>query len=55
MTTPHSDETNRTQARQTIEDLPAEDALGHRDPQGGGSGEPADYEHEHGDVGTDQR
>jgi hypothetical protein len=34
----------REQARERIKDMPAESALGHRDPQGGGEGEPADYE-----------
>jgi hypothetical protein len=36
----------REQARERIEEMPAESALGHRDPQGGGEGEPADYEGE---------
>lgn len=34
----------REQARERVRDMPAESALGHRDPQGGGEGEPADYE-----------
>jgi hypothetical protein len=34
----------REQARERVKDMPAESALGHRDPQGGGEGEPADYE-----------
>jgi hypothetical protein len=34
----------REQARERVREMPAESALGHRDPQGGGEGEPADYE-----------
>ena len=33
----------REQAREHVEQLPAETALGHRGPQGGGEGQPADY------------
>lgn len=36
----------RKQAREHVEELPAETALGNRDPQGGGVGEPADYDSE---------
>lgn len=32
----------REKAREYLDDLPAETALGNRDPQGGGKGEPAD-------------
>lgn len=35
----------REEARERMEEMPAETALGHRDPQGGGEGEPSDYEH----------
>ena len=34
----------REQARERVREMPAESALGHRDPQGGGEGDPADYE-----------
>lgn len=34
----------REQAREHVEQLPAETALGNRDPQGGAAGDPADYE-----------
>ena len=37
----------REQARERVKEMPAESALGHRDPQGGGEGEPSDYEGEH--------
>lgn len=34
----------REEARERIEDMPAETALGNRDPEGGGKGQPSDYE-----------
>lgn len=34
----------REKAHERNEAMPAESALGHRDPQGGGQGEPADFE-----------
>lgn len=47
MTSPDEHEALREQARKNIEDLPAETALGNRDPEGGGKGDPADYEGKH--------
>lgn len=43
MSGPDQSEALREQARKRIEEMPAETALGHRDPQGGGQGEPADF------------
>lgn len=34
----------REEAKKHVEEMPAETALGNRDPQGGGTGEPADVE-----------
>ena len=34
----------REEAHERIEKLPAETALGNRDPEGGGEGDPKDYE-----------
>lgn len=34
----------REQAREHVEQLPAETALSHQGPQGGGEGQPADYD-----------
>lgn len=31
------------QAKERIEEMPAETALGNRDPQGGGEGDPKDF------------
>ncbi|MFL6136554.1 MAG: hypothetical protein ACJ74O_01995 [Frankiaceae bacterium] len=43
--TDHKDEEElREEARKRIEEMPAETALGNRDPEGGGKGDPADYE-----------
>lgn len=36
----------REEARERIEEMPAETALGNRDPEGGGTGTPAEYEEE---------
>lgn len=44
MTSPDEKDALREQAREHVEEMPAETALGNRDPQGGGTGEPADYE-----------
>ena len=46
MTEPEQSEQEqlREQARERVQELPAETALGNRDPQGGGDGDPADYE-----------
>jgi hypothetical protein len=38
------DDDLREEARERMEQMPAETALGNRDPQGGGTGEPSDYE-----------
>jgi hypothetical protein len=35
------------EARKLVEEMPAESALGNRDPQGGGTGTPAEFEAEH--------
>jgi hypothetical protein len=37
------EESLRQKARERNEAMPAESALGHRDPQGGGEGEPEDF------------
>lgn len=42
--TPDKKDDLRADAREWVEELPAETALGNRDPQGGGEGEPSDYE-----------
>jgi hypothetical protein len=34
-------------AREQVEKMPAETALGNRDPEGGGEGTPQEYEQEH--------
>ena len=47
---PADDEDLRELARERVEDMPAETALGNRDPQGGGKGDPKDVEPE----GNDQ-
>lgn len=44
MMEPDSDETLREQARERMQNRPAETALGNRDPQGGGQGDPSEYE-----------
>jgi hypothetical protein len=44
------DEDLRELARERVEDMPAETALGNRDPLGGGKGDPKDVEPE----GNDQ-
>jgi hypothetical protein len=41
---PSDVEALREDARERIEDMPAETALGHRDPAGGGEGDPKEYE-----------
>ncbi|MCW2502135.1 MAG: hypothetical protein JWO79_419 [Actinomycetia bacterium] len=43
MTNPEPSQEMRDEAHQRIEDMPAETALGNRDPQGGGKGEPEDF------------
>jgi hypothetical protein len=43
MSEPEQSEDLREQARERVEDMPAETALGNRDPQGGGQGEPSDF------------
>jgi hypothetical protein len=45
-----NDEELRELVRERVEDMPAETALGNRDPQGGGKGDPKDVEPE----GNDQ-
>jgi hypothetical protein len=47
---PADDEDLRELARERVENMPAETALGNRDPQGGGEGDPKDVEPE----GNDQ-
>jgi hypothetical protein len=47
---PADDEDLRELARERVEDMPAETALGNRDPLGGGKGDPKDVEPE----GNDQ-
>lgn len=37
-------------AREHVEELPGETALGHRDPEAGGEGEPQDYQGNEGVV-----
>lgn len=44
MSNPEPSEELREEARKHVEEMPAETALGNRDPAGGGDGEPADYE-----------
>lgn len=39
-----ADETLREEARERMPDMPAETALRNRDPQGGGQGDPSEYE-----------
>ncbi len=43
---PSDNDAEREQARERMEEMPAETALGHRDPAGGGTGDPQDYEGE---------
>jgi hypothetical protein len=47
MTQPEPTDKQRENARERIEDMPAETALGNRDPQGGGTGDPKDYKGDH--------
>lgn len=47
MPRPELAEELREQAREHVGQLPAETALGHQDPHGGGEGQPADYDSEH--------
>lgn len=42
-TTDTSTEDLEQRAKERIEDMPAETALGNRDPQGGGEGDPKDF------------
>jgi hypothetical protein len=42
MTTPDEEELRRT-AKERMESMPAETALGNADPEGGGTGDPKDY------------
>lgn len=44
MTSSDDKDALREEARKHVEELPAETALGNRDPQGGGQGDPKDYE-----------
>jgi hypothetical protein len=44
MTQPHDDEALREQAKQRVDDLSAETALGNHDPEGGGKGDPKEDE-----------
>ncbi len=39
-----NDDALREQARERLRDVPAETALGNRDPEGGGQGDPSDYQ-----------
>lgn len=41
---PQDQEKLREEARERMQDLPAETALGNRDPEGGGEGDPEDYQ-----------
>ena len=43
MTQP-DDQSLRDEAKERMQKLPAETALGNKDPEGGGEGQPADYE-----------
>jgi hypothetical protein len=43
---PGDDQTQAEKARERMEEMPAETALGNRDPQGGGEGDPKDFEPE---------
>ena len=43
MSEPQPSEDLREQTRKRIEEMPAETALGNRDPEGGGQREPADF------------
>ncbi len=43
MSSPEVPEEVARQARERVDEMPAESVTGHRDPQGGGKGEPADY------------
>jgi hypothetical protein len=47
-TNPGDDKELREHARERIEDMPAETALGNRDPAGGGEGDPKDVKPETG-------
>lgn len=40
------DEAMREEARKRMEDMPAETALGNRDPEGGGQGDPEEFKGE---------
>lgn len=46
MTEPTDADRLREEAHERMEDMPAETALGNRDPEGGGEGDPKDYEAE---------
>ncbi len=43
MSEPEQSDNLREQARERVEEMPAETALGNRDPEGGGEGEPGDF------------
>ncbi len=44
MTEPHPDKKLHDEARTRMQDLPAETALGNRDPRGSGNGKPSEFE-----------
>lgn len=44
---PEENDELRERARERIEEMPAETALGNRDPAGGGEGDPKDFPPEH--------
>lgn len=43
MTDPQPTEEQRANARERVKEMPAETALGNRDPEGGGHGDPKKY------------
>jgi hypothetical protein len=43
----------KAKAKEAVDAIPAETALGNRDPEGGGAGTPAEYEAAHGESADD--
>lgn len=44
---PEDEQALREKAKERVEKMPGETALGNRDPQAGGEGDPKDYEGDH--------
>ncbi len=49
---PENTEDLREEARKRMEEMPAETALGNRDPQTSGEGDPEDYQGNEGGTGS---